>query len=77
MDFDEVIGRLKSHANPRNAAGMSRFGINPKNTLGVSIPVLRGMAKQSGKDHWLAQRLWQTKIHEALLLPVSLTIRSL
>lgn len=63
-----MILLLKKHANPKNAAGMARFGINPKNTLGISIPVLRTLAKKIGKDHKLAQQLWKTKIHEARLL---------
>src|SRR5207302_10862395 len=36
--------------------------------LGISIPVLRSMAKRVGKDHDLALRLWRTGIHEARLL---------
>ncbi len=47
---------------------MARFGINAKNTLGVSIPVLRQMAKEIGKDHGLAMELWNSKIHEARIL---------
>jgi 3-methyladenine DNA glycosylase AlkD len=47
---------------------MARFGINPKNTYGVSIPILRKMAKEIGKDHLLAQRLWESGIHEARIL---------
>ncbi len=68
MSLEEVVELLKSHANPRNAAGMARFGINPENTLGISIPFLRSLAKKIGKDHKLAQELWKTKIHEARLL---------
>jgi 3-methyladenine DNA glycosylase AlkD len=47
---------------------MARFGINAKNTLGISIPFLRSLAKKIGKDHKLALQLWKTKIHEARLL---------
>ncbi len=47
---------------------MARFGINPKNTLGVSVPNIRKIAKEAGKDHQLAQALWQTGIHEAKIL---------
>lgn len=47
---------------------MARFGINPENTYGVSLPVLRRMAKEIGRDHILAQRLWDSGIHEARLL---------
>ncbi len=64
----QVIKELKSLANPKNVTGMARFGINPKNTLGVSIPVLRKMVKQIGKSHKLAQQLWDSGIHEARIL---------
>jgi 3-methyladenine DNA glycosylase AlkD len=47
---------------------MARFGINPKNTYGVSIPRLRKLAKQTGMDHSLAQQLWKSGIHEARIL---------
>jgi 3-methyladenine DNA glycosylase AlkD len=63
-----LIRKLKSLSNPEAVAGMARFGINPKNTFGVSIPVLRKMAKQIGQNHLLAQRLWNSGIHEARIL---------
>ena len=63
-----VLRELKKHANPRNVAGMARFGISSKNTLGISIPILRKMAKQIGIDHALALKLWSTGIHEARIL---------
>ena len=68
MTYEEIIRKLKSSANPKNIAGMARFGINPRNTLGVPVPKLRGLAKRVGKNHKLAQRLWNSKIHEARIL---------
>ena len=68
MQFDEVLARLKSLANPKNVAGMARFGINPDRAYGISIPDLRKIAKETGKDHALAARLWKTGIHEARIL---------
>jgi 3-methyladenine DNA glycosylase AlkD len=55
---------------------MARFGINPHNTLGISIPVLRKMAGQvkrdlrgqDGRQHALAEELWGSSIHEARIL---------
>lgn len=47
---------------------MARYGINTNNTFGVSIPTLRAMAKEAGKDHQLAGRLWESGIHEARIL---------
>lgn len=66
--YDEIVKKLKSLSNPKAVAGMARFGINPENTYGVSIPNLRRMAKQIGKDHALAQQLWASGIHEARIL---------
>jgi 3-methyladenine DNA glycosylase AlkD len=68
MQYDEVIATLKSQANADNVAGMARFGISPVNTLGVSIPLLRRIARQAGRDRGLALRLWESGIHEARIL---------
>ena len=65
---EEIIYKLKKQANPKNAEGMARFGISLNNTLGVSMPVLRKLAKETGKDHQLAMDLWQSGIHEARIL---------
>lgn len=65
---EEILERLRKMANPANVAGMSRYGINPENTLGISIPNLRLLAKEIGKDHSLAQDLWTSGIHEARIL---------
>lgn len=63
-----IIKKLKSFSNPKNVIGMARFGINPKGTLGVNLPVLRKIAKEIGKDHDLALKLWRSRIHEARIL---------
>lgn len=47
---------------------MVRFGINPEKTYGVSIPILRKMAKEIGRSHPLAQQLWSSGVHEARIL---------
>lgn len=63
-----IIKKLKSQANVKNVIGMSRFGINSKNTLGVSMPVLRKLAKEIGKNHKIALDIWESGIHEAKIL---------
>lgn len=55
-------------SNPTAVEGMARFGINPRNTFGVSMPDLRRIAKEAGRDHALAQKLWQSGIHEAKIV---------
>ncbi len=76
MQCEEVIKKLKSSSNPKNVEGMARFGINPNNTYGVSIPILRKLAKDIGKNHELAQQLWASKIHEARILAAMIDITS-
>ena len=68
MKKPEVIAKLQSLANPVNVAGMARYGINSTNTLGVSIYILREIAKEIGKDDALADELWVSGIHEARIL---------
>ncbi|MGA9048648.1 MAG: DNA alkylation repair protein [Dehalococcoidia bacterium] len=68
MDLNEAFNTLKALANPENIKGMARYSINPRNALGVSIPNLRKLAKQAGKDHALALALWDSGIHEARIL---------
>jgi len=65
---ESIVIELKKHANPKNVKGMARFGINPRNTIGIPIPVIRSLAKRIGKNHELAQDLWNTGIHEARIL---------
>ena len=68
MNCNEILAEMRAQANPDNVAGMARFGISSHNTLGLSIPTLRKLAKQIGQDHVLAQDLWASGIHEARIL---------
>ncbi|HEY60109.1 MAG TPA: DNA alkylation repair protein [Anaerolineae bacterium] len=66
--FNEVIDQLKSKAKPENLKGMARYGMTSDNRLGISIPELRKMAKEIGRDHQLALELWQSCILDARIL---------
>ncbi|MEE8618932.1 MAG: DNA alkylation repair protein [Dehalococcoidales bacterium] len=68
MQYDDIIERLKTMSDPEAVKGMARFGINPVNTYGVSVPILRRIAREVGKDRALAQRLWTSGIHEARII---------
>jgi 3-methyladenine DNA glycosylase AlkD len=68
MKCNEILRKLKSLSDPEAVEGMARFGINQKNTYGVSIPNLRKIAKEIGVNHLLAQQLWSSSIHEARIL---------
>lgn len=68
MTAADVLARLKRMANPRNVAGMARFGITTEGTLGISVYALRPLARDIGSDHRLAGQLWASRIHEARIL---------
>jgi len=70
MNYNEIIGKLKSMSTPKNVEEMARFGINPKNNLGISISKLRPLAKEIGNNHELSLKLWNSGIHDARLLAV-------
>jgi len=66
--LNKILEKLKSLSNPIAIEGMAKFGITPKKTYGVSIPLLRKMAKGIGKDHKLALQLWDIDIRETRIL---------
>ncbi len=68
MTSEQIIADLKLHANTQAIEGMAKFGIRPAQALGVSIPTLRKMAKEIGRNHALALALWDSGIHEARIL---------
>ncbi|NIM91946.1 MAG: DNA alkylation repair protein [Candidatus Aminicenantes bacterium] len=68
MKLETLLEKLESLSNPKAVEGMAIYGINPEKAYGVSIPSLRRMAKEAGRDHRLAQKLWSSEIHEARIL---------
>lgn len=68
-----VLAQLRERANAENVAGMARFGISSEGTLGVPMPEVRELARESkrslGRDpaarHELAALLWESGVHEA------------
>jgi len=65
---EEVLKKLKAKARPDQLAGMARYGMTVKRRLGVSVPDMRKMAKELGKDHKLAIELWRTGIAESRIV---------
>ncbi len=63
----QLVEKLKAFGTPEHLEGMVQYGISGNNTLGVSIPNIRSLAR--GRcDHRLALDLWATGIHEARIL---------
>jgi len=83
IDAAELLARLRARANPANVAGMARYGINTRNALGVPMPFMRALAKQTLRDHATAAALWESGVHEARILatlieePVRVTSRQM
>jgi 3-methyladenine DNA glycosylase AlkD len=55
---------------------MAKFAVGGQHTLGISVPALRRLAREIGRDHDLAQQLWASGIHEARLLATMIDIPS-
>jgi 3-methyladenine DNA glycosylase AlkD len=71
MKISDIIAFLETRGSSKNVQGMARFGIKPSiMVLGVSLPIMRKLAKKIGKNHVLAQQLWKSEIHEARILAV-------
>ena len=68
MKFEDIIAELESLSNPEDVEGMARFGINHAKTYGVRMPELRRIAKTAGKDHELAEKLWNAGYGETKIL---------
>jgi len=65
---NEVLEKLKERAKPENLEGMAKYGMTRDRRLGVAVPEMRKIAKQSGKDRQLALDLWKTGIPEAMMV---------
>jgi len=65
---EEVLDKLKAKARPDQLKGMARYGMVVERRLGVSVPDMRKIAKESGKDHRLALELWKMGIAESMIV---------
>jgi 3-methyladenine DNA glycosylase AlkD len=65
---EEILQKLKAKARPDQLEGMARYAIVGEGRLGVSVPEMRKIAKESGKDHGLALELWKTGIPDARIV---------
>ncbi len=64
----KVLRKLKALGDPSVRTAMTRFGIHVKNAHGISMPVLRKLAREIGTNHELAQKLWDSGNHEARIV---------
>jgi 3-methyladenine DNA glycosylase AlkD len=68
VSAEDVLKKLKAQARPHQLDGMTKFGMTADRRLGVSVPDMRKMAKELGKDHELAAELWKTGVPEARIV---------
>jgi len=68
MDSSDVLSRLEMMANQANVDGMARYGIKPNKVYGISMPTLKKLAREIGRDHKLALELWDSGYHEARMV---------
>lgn len=62
------MARLRAMADAEAVRGRARFGLPEEGALGVSLPRIRKLAREIGRDTPTAKALWRTGIHEARLL---------
>lgn len=64
MSVAFILSQLQEMSSPKAKATQEYFGLKVE-SLGISVPKLRALAKAIGKDHELAKELWATGVHEA------------
>jgi len=67
-DPEPAIQWLKRHGTKAHRDGLARFAIPTEYALGVTMGQIQTLAKQLGRDHALAQALWQSEWLEARML---------
>jgi len=65
---NRILERLRALGSPRNVEGMARYGIRAVKAYGVPAPEIHRLARELGRDHALASRLWRTGVHDARAL---------
>jgi 3-methyladenine DNA glycosylase AlkD len=68
ISLDEALALLRAQARPEALEGMARFAIDGEGRLGLSMPMLRQLAKQIGRQHELAIALAASGIPDAQIL---------
>ena len=67
MEFNQ-IGEFKESSDVDFTKNMKKFGIQYVKSYGLRLPQIRKIAKQCGKNHDLALKLWNHGYHETYLL---------
>lgn len=65
---DDALQWLRANASEATREGMVRYAIPSEHALGVPMGRIQALGKQLGRDHALAQSLWETGVYEARML---------
>lgn len=68
MEFDQIIREFERLSDVDFAENMKKFGIRYVKSYGLRLPQIRKVAKQCGKNHDLALKLWDHGYHETYLM---------
>lgn len=68
MEFEQIIQEFEDLSDVDFAKNMKKFGICYVKSYGLRLPQIRKIAKECGKNHDLAQKLWNQGYHETYLL---------
>jgi 3-methyladenine DNA glycosylase AlkD len=61
----QAVALLKAQSSQTHREGLTRFGIPNDHALGVPMSTIQAIGKQIGRQHALADPLWDTGIYEA------------
>ena len=70
MNKTEVMALLEANRNEDGIQKWKAKGSQPGKlkSLGIGLTVLRKLAKQIGRDHVLALKLWESKVYDARII---------
>ena len=68
MSAKEILAWLERRGTKKNVDGMARYAIVAPKVFGVSVGTLRDLGKKIGRDHDLADALWNSGWYEARML---------
>ena len=68
MEFDQIIQEFERLSDVDFAENMKKFGIRYVRSYGLRLPQIRKVARQCGKNHDFALKLWNHGYHETYLL---------
>jgi 3-methyladenine DNA glycosylase AlkD len=65
----DALNALEALGEARIRDGLARYGIvTRERVIGVAMANIQKVARQFGRDHTLAEALWETRVYEARLL---------